>query len=58
MLPTIALELDTSGRLRATNKKLRLLAQVNRSLEREIETLTKAKPSAQPAPFIGNPLMS
>ena len=48
----------TSGRLRATNKKLRLLAQVTRSLEREIETLSKPAQSAPPAPFTGNPLMS
>lgn len=48
----------TSGRLRATNKKLRLLAQVTRTLEREIEALNKPVPSASPAPFTGNPLMS
>ena len=48
----------TSGRLRATNKKLRLLAQVTRTLEREIEALTKPQQSVQLAPFTGNPLMS
>ena len=48
----------TSGRLRATNKKLRLLAQVTRTLEREIETLTKPQQSVHLAPFTGNPLMS
>ena len=48
----------TSGRLRATNKKLRLLSQVARSLEREVEILTKSAVVAPATPFVGNPLMS
>ena len=48
----------TSGRLRATNKKLRMLAQVTRTLEREIETLTKPQQPVHLPPFTGNPLMS
>ena len=48
----------TSGRLRATNKKLRMLAQVTRALEREVEILSKPAQSAPAAPFTGNPLMS
>lgn len=49
----------TFARLRATNKKLRLSAQINRALDREIESLSKTPaPPAPPAPFIGNPLMS
>ena len=49
----------TFARLRATNKKLRLSAQVNRALDHEIESLSKTPaPPAPPAPYIGNPLMS
>ena len=49
----------TFARLRATNKKLRLSAQVNRALDNEIESLSKPPAAvAPPAPFIGNPLMS
>ena len=47
------------ARLRATNKKLRLAAQVNRALDHEIESLSKpAAAAAAPAPYVGNPLMS
>ncbi len=48
----------TFARLRATNKKLRLSAQVNRALDHEIESLSKVPAAAPKAPYIGNPLMS
>ena len=49
----------TFARLRATNKKLRLSAQINRALDREIENLSETPvAAAPPVHFLGNPLMS
>ena len=51
----------TSVRLRAANKKLRVLTQINRSLEQEISALSpsRAAPKATPkvAMVTDNPLM-
>ncbi|MES2190161.1 MAG: cyclic nucleotide-binding domain-containing protein [Pseudomonadota bacterium] len=48
----------TSNRLRATNGKLRVLTQINRTLEEEISSLGRGQhPQAKPVAHSDNPLM-
>lgn len=48
----------TSSRLRSTNRKLRVLTQINRTLEEEISNLGRAQhPQRQAGPVSDNPLI-